>query len=185
MKVKIKRQCGHAETVNIHSKWQSGAARVIPVALHIEEGRACHNCRILPADCKQWRHVRYVKSLALDLTAAKTALAAIHLSIWGHSSDYALWSRMEGREGDALLAAKSHDALLPQYTAALDKVSGNARLLTGALVDFANRRGSLMPVSDDCLIPEVNHHCEGNHNHWGQTWRIPHCVLCQNRVSSQ
>lgn len=184
MKVKIKRLCGHAETVNIPSKWQSGAARVIPVAIHIEEGRACHNCRILPADCKQSRHVRYVRSIALDLTAAKAALAAIHLSMWGHSSDYALWSRMEGREGDALLAAKSHDALLPQYTAALDKVSENARLLTGALVDFANRWGSSMPVTDDWLIPEVNHHCDGNHNHWGQTWRMPHCVLCQTGVPS-
>lgn len=132
-------------------------------------------------DRKRWRHVRYVRSIALDLTAAKAALAAIHLSMWGHSSDYALWSRMEGREGDALLAAKSHDALMPQYAAALDKVSGNARLLTEALVDFTNRWGSSGPVKDDWLIPEVNHHC-GNGNHWAQTWRMPHCVLCRNRV---
>ena len=185
MKLQIKRRCGHAETVNVRSEWRAGAARVIPGALRIEEGRSCHNCRILPPDCKQWQHVRYVRSIALDLTAAKAALAAIHLSMWGHSSDYALWSRMEGHEGDALAAAKSHDALLPQYTAALDKVSGNARLLTGALVDFANRWESSMPVSDDWLIPEVNHHCDGNGNHWAQTWRMPHCVLCRNRVSSQ
>ena len=185
MKLQIKRRCGHTETVKVRSEWRAGAARVIPGALRIEEGRACHNCRTLPADCKQWQHVRYVRSIALDLTAAKDALAAIRLSMWGHSSDYALWSRMEGREGDALAAAESHDALLPQYTAALDKVSENARLLTGALVDFANRWESSMPVRDLWLIPEVNHHCGGNGNHWAQTWRMPHCVLCRNRVPSQ
>ena len=142
--------------------------------------------KVITNNSKHLRHVRYVRSIALDLTAAKTALAAIHKSMWGHSSDYALWSRMEGREGDALLAAKSHDALLPQYTAALDKVSGNARLLTGAPVDFANRWESSMPVKDDWLIAEVNHHCEGNHNHHcGQTWRIPHCVLCRAGVPSR
>ena len=184
MKLQIKRRCGHAETVNVRSEWRAGAARVIPGALRIEEGRACHNCRILPADCKRWRHVRYVRSIALDLTAAKAALAAVHLSMWGHSSDYALWSRMEGRDGDALLAAKSHDALLPQYAAALDKVSASARILTEAIVDFANRWESSMPVTDDCLIPEVNHHCGGNGNHAAQTWRMPHCVLCRNRVPS-
>lgn len=140
--------------------------------------------KVITNNSKHLRHVRYVRSIALDLTAAKTALAAIHLSMWGHSSNYALWSRMEGRrEGDALLAAKAHDALLPQYAAALDKVSGSARLLTGALVDFANRWES-MPVRDAWLIPEVNHHC-GAGNHWAQTWRMPHCVLCRNRVSSQ
>jgi len=184
MKLQIKRRCGHAETVNVRSEWRAGAARVIPGALRIEEGRACHNCRTLPGGSPQWRHVGYVGALALEVSAAKASLHAVRMSMWGHSSDFALWSRMEGREGDALLAAKSHDALLPQYAAALDKVSGNARLLTEALVDFANRWESSMPVKDDWLIPEVNHHCDGNGNHWTQTWRMPHCVLCRNRVPS-
>ena len=140
--------------------------------------------KVITNNSKHLRHVRYVRSIALDLTAAKTALAAVHKSMLGHSSNYALWSRMMERRGDAIFAANAHDALLPQYAAALDKVSGSARLLTGALVDFANRWESSMPVNDDWLIPEVNHHCGGNGNHAAQTWRMPDCVLCRNRVPS-
>ena len=140
---------------------------------------------MLPGGYPQLRHNRYVGALALELTTAKAALDAVRMSIWGHSSDLALLSRMDGREGDALLAAKAHDALLPLHAAALTVVSESARSLTEALLGYAERWGSMMPVMDHWLTPEVNHHCEGNHNHSGQTWRIPHCVLCRNRVSSQ
>ena len=185
MKVQLKRRCGHAETVKVRSEWRAGAARVIPGALRIEEGRACHNCRFLPGGSPQWRHVGYVGALALEVSAAKASLHAVRMSMWGHSSDLALWSRMDGREGDALLAAKAHDALLPLYSAAVPMVSDAVRNLSDGLSDYAERWGSLMTVNDHWLTPEVNHHCDGNHNHSGQTWRMPHCVLCRNRVSSQ
>lgn len=184
MKLQIKRRCGHAETVNVRSEWRAGAARVIPGALRIEEGRACHNCRTLPGGSPQWRHVGYVGALALEVSAAKASLHAVRMSMWGHSSDLALWSRMDGREGDALLAAKAHDALLPLYSAAIAKVSDAVRNLTDGCLEYCERWGSMMAVKDHWLTPEVSHHCEGDHNHWGQTWRIPHCLLCKAGVPS-
>lgn len=129
------------------------------------------------------RHARYVGTLAKELTNAKATLTTVCMSLWQHSSDFALWSRMGERESDALLAAKAHDALLPRHATALSEVAASSHLLSKECAHYADRWGSTMEIADVLLTPEINHHCN-NANHLGQIWRIPHCVLCQAKVTS-